>query len=136
MSADVLSVGAPRAECEGRGANRARRCLALLALAVAMVPGLGVGLAGAQATGDTGYPTVPTRPTTDPCTSDTRAPVCGTSAAVPHVGGNSGSHSLVTGGDVALLTVLGLAALGSGAALMLLLRRRPTEARGPSSRRV
>jgi hypothetical protein len=100
-----------------------RRGLGLLAL-VATMSFVGAGIATAQTTGDTSYPTVSTTPTTDPCTAPNPPSSCGTSAAVA-VGGVSSSRSLpFTGGDVALLTVLGLAAVGSGTAIVLISRRR------------
>ncbi|HEY8216537.1 MAG TPA: hypothetical protein VIH82_05350 [Acidimicrobiia bacterium] len=95
--------------------------MALSVLVMAMLL-VGAGVAAAQTTGDTSYPTVSTTPRTDPCTSSS---VCGTSATVPQVGGVSASRSLpFSGGDVALLTLLGLAAVGGGAAIVLLSRRR------------
>jgi hypothetical protein len=107
--------------------NRVRRVLGLLlVVVVAMVLTVGVGVAAAQTTGDTTYPTVSTTPTTDPCVTSSGASVCGTA----RVGGVSASRSLpFTGGDVALLTILGLAAVGSGAAIVVFSRRRSTQAR-------
>jgi len=110
--------------------NRVRRGLGLLVFAVAMVLTVGVGVAAAQTTNDTTYPTVSTPTTTDPCVSTNGASVCGTAVSVPRVGGVAASRSLpFTGGDVALLTVLGLAAVGSGVAIVVLTRRRSTAAR-------
>jgi LPXTG-motif cell wall-anchored protein len=95
-----------------------------LAALVAIAIVVGVGVAGAQTTNDTTYPTVSTSSTTDPCVTTTSAN-CGTSATVPQVAGVSASRTLpFTGGNVALLTVLGVAAIGSGLAIVLFTRRR------------
>jgi hypothetical protein len=101
------------------------RVLGLLALVAALLL-VTAGVAAAQTDG-TSYPTVSTTPTTDPCVSTSS---CGTSAVGGvSVGGVSSSRSLpFTGGDVALLTVLGLAAVGSGTAIVLIARRRSTRA--------
>jgi hypothetical protein len=73
-------------------------------------------------TEDTSYPTTPT--------SD----VAGTTVTVSRdatevrVAGASASRLPFTGGDVALLTVLGLVAFGSGLAIVVFTRRRSTSA--------
>src|SRR4029453_14793056 len=105
------------------------RALGLLAL-VAAVLLISAGVAAAQTDG-TSYPTVPTTPATDPCVSTSS---CGTSAVGGvSVGGVSSTRSLpFTGGDVALLTVLGLAAAGTGAAgVRAAASRRPPHCRSP-----
>jgi len=74
-------------------------------------------------TEDTSYPTTPTTPTTD---------VAGTSVTAPRdarVAGTSASRLPFTGGDVALLTALGLVAVGSGLAIVVFTRRRSAQAR-------
>lgn len=91
---------------------------------VALMLNVWGGIAAAQTTNDTTYPTVSTTPTTDPCTTPG---VCGT---VSNVGGARASSLPFTGGDVALLTVLGIAAVGSGVAIVLFSRRRSTAVRG------
>jgi hypothetical protein len=94
------------------------RALVLLAL-TAVILLIGTGIAGAQSDGTT-YPTISTTPTTDP----------GTSATESQVGGVSASRSLpFSGGDVGLLTLLGLVAVGSGVAIVVIARRRSTPAR-------
>jgi len=105
--------------------NRVRRGLGLLVLVVALVLTAGIGVAVAQTTGDTSYPTVSTTPTTDPCVENPG--LCGTAV----VGGArvSGSSLPFTGGDVALLTVLGLGAVGGGVAIVVLSRRRSSTTR-------
>ena len=102
--------------------NRRRGGLGLAVL-VALLLMVWGGIAAAQTTNDTTYPTVSTTPTTDPCTTPG---VCGTSGTVVNVGGARASSLPFTGGDVALLTVLGLAALGSGVAIVVFSRRRST----------
>jgi hypothetical protein len=66
-----------------------------------------------------------------PSTTVTTGSNCGTSNADPAVcgtgvGGSSASNSSLpfTGGDVALMTVLGVAAAGGGVGLVMLGRRR------------
>lgn len=81
--------------------------------------------AWAQTGGTDVYPTVPTTPTTVPCT-DTGggSSVCGTLVTVPR----SGSSLPFTGGDSALLAVLGVGAVASGGAILALSKRRSTSA--------
>jgi hypothetical protein len=77
--------------------------------------------AGAQ---EDNYPA--TTVTTDPCVDANGADVCGTVVTVPR-----GDEETLpfTGGDVALLTVLGVAAAGAGAGLVWFGRRSDANAR-------
>ena len=77
--------------------------------------------AGAQ---EDNYP--PSTVTTDPCVDANGANVCGTVVTVPR-----GDEETLpfTGGDVALLTVLGVAAAGAGAGLVWFGRRSDANAR-------
>jgi hypothetical protein len=96
---------------------RLARGLTVLALGPLLLLAAGTAVAGAQ-TQDTSYPTVSTLPvTTDPGSGGTSA-----------VGGVSAARSSLpfSGGDVALLTILGLAAVGSGVAIVVFARRRST----------
>lgn len=105
-------------------ACRVRRGLGLVVLAFSLVLMMG-GIAAAQTGDDPTYPTIPTTTTTDPCTNVNERGVCGTVA----VGGTSVARSSslpFTGGDIALLTVLGLSAVGAGVAIVVLGRRRST----------
>jgi hypothetical protein len=104
-------------------AYRVRRGLGVLLLAGAMMIAAG-GIAAAQTDGDTTYPTIPTTTTTDPCTKVNEGGVCGTVV----VEGSSVSRSSLpfTGGDVALLTLVGLGAVGAGVTIVLVGRRRST----------
>lgn len=100
--------------------------LRLLLLMGVMVFVLAPTAALAQTGGGTDvYPTVPTTPTTVPCT-DTGggSSVCGTLVTVPR----SGSSLPFTGGDVALLAVLGVGAVASGGAILAFSKRRSTSA--------
>jgi len=72
--------------------------------------------AGAQ---EDNYPVTSTS-TTNPCVDSNGANVCGTVVTVPR---GSSAELPFTGGDVALLTVLGLAAAGAGAGLVWFGRR-------------
>jgi hypothetical protein len=66
------------------------------------------------------YPTTPTTPTTD---------VAGTTVTVGDPGAVAATRASrlpFTGGDIALLTVLGVVALGSGIAVVAFTRRRST----------
>ncbi len=94
-----------------------RRGLGITLLSVVMLVLALSGIAAAQADGET-YPTI----TTDPPTS-----VGGSKVTVAR-GGTASSKLPFTGGDVALLTVLGVAAVGSGAAIVVFTRRRSTSA--------
>ena len=74
--------------------------------------------AWAQSSGD--YPPSTTVTTKhDPCVGSNGASVCGTAVTVPR----GGSALPFTGGDVALLTVLGLGAAAGGVGLVLVSRR-------------
>jgi len=99
-----------------------------LTVTVAMLLVLWGGVAAAQTTNDTTYPTVSAPPMTDPCTTATSG-VCGTAGTVVSVGRAHAGSPLFTGGDLALLTVLGIAVLGSGVWIVALSRRRSTSAR-------
>ncbi len=96
---------------------RARLCRLVLVMGLALTV-LAPATALAQ-TEEPSYPTTPTTPTTD---------VAGTTVTVgdPRVAGTRVSQLPFTGGDVALLTVLGLAALGSGIAVVVFTRRHST----------
>jgi hypothetical protein len=72
--------------------------------------------AGAQ---EDNYPVTSTS-TTNPCVDSNGASVCGTVVTVPQ---ESQATLPFTGGDVALLTVLGLAAAAAGAGLVWYGRR-------------
>jgi LPXTG-motif cell wall-anchored protein len=92
--------------------------LRLVLLVSAMVGVLLPVAAFAQTDNGTGaYPTVSTTPTTK---------VQGTvvTGAVEPAGTSSGSSLPITGGDVALLAVLGVGAVASGGAILLFTRRR------------
>jgi hypothetical protein len=93
---------------------RLARGLGLSVLCSVLLLTAGTAVAGAQSN-DTSYPTVSTLPvTTDPP---------GTSS----VGGVSAARSLpFSGGDVALLTILGVGAVASGVAIVVFARRRST----------
>jgi hypothetical protein len=81
------------------------------------------GVAAAQE-GDYPPSTIPA--TLARCTAGTNASVCGTSAAASGQATASGQAESLpfTGGDVALLTVLGLGAAAGGVALVWIGRRR------------
>jgi hypothetical protein len=68
------------------------------------------------------YPVTSTS-TTNPCKTISGNQVCGTVVTVPE---RRQQFLPFTGGDVALLTVLGLVATGAGAGLVLAGRRRST----------
>jgi hypothetical protein len=99
--------------------SRARKHLLRLTLLMsALVFVLVPAAAFAQTDGGSGeYPTTPTTPTTQvQGTVVTKAVnTAGTSTSMPF-----------TGGNVALLTVLGLGAVGAGTAIVILGRRRST----------
>ncbi len=96
-------------------ATRARLCRLVLFL------GLGLSVLAPTAafaqTEEPVYPTTPTTPTTD---------VAGTTVTAPHDPTASRSSLPFTGGDIALLTVLGVVAVASGAAVVVFTRRRST----------
>jgi len=98
------------------GVSSSLSCLVLLVSAMVFV--LLPVAAFAQTDNGTGaYPTVATTPTTK---------VQGTvvTRAVDPGGKSSGSSLPITGGDVALLAVLGVGAVASGGAILLFTRRR------------
>jgi uncharacterized surface anchored protein len=90
--------------------------LRLLLLMGVMVFVLAPTAALAQTGGTDVYPTVPTTPTTQPC--------CGTVPKSPP----PQSSLPFTGGDVALLAVLGVGAVASGGAILAFSKRRSTSA--------
>jgi len=65
------------------------------------------------------YPTPSTTVTTKQCVPGNTAHVCGTAVTVPS---NPGSHPF-TGGNVAMLTMIGLAVAAAGAGLVWVGRR-------------
>ena len=102
----------------------------VLVWAVVVIPG-GIAAAqiGDQPTAPTGSdsPTISTITTMDPCTQLGGGAICGT-RAIGGTGESSSTSLPFAGGDVALLTVLGLACAGAGVAIVLLSRRSRTRA--------
>lgn len=97
--------------------------LAALSVSLVLIGGLvGAGAAAAQTIDDTTYPTVSTTPTSDPCVASA---TCGTAGTVPNTGRASENSAFpLSGDDAALLTLLGVVAVGSGTAIVLSARRR------------
>lgn len=97
--------------------------LVVLVLVGAAMLALAPTAAVAQTGGSTdSYPTVPTTPTTVACTdSGGGASVCGTAVAAPR---SDSANLPFTGGDAALLAVLGIAALAGGGMILVFSRRR------------
>jgi len=71
------------------------------------------------------YPTISTVTTVDPCRQRSAPIVCDTASLDREAGSGTGPLPF-SGGDAALVTVLGLGAVGAGAAIVLLSRRRST----------
>ena len=93
------------------GAHLVRLLLVVSAMVFVLLP----VAAFAQTDGGTAYPTTPTTPTTE---------VQGT-VVTKSVSSSTGSLPF-TGGDVALLSVLGVAALASGAVIVVFSKKRST----------
>ena len=92
-----------------------------LVVAAVLVAVLAPGVALAQGANDN-YPPSATVTTGDPCTTRNSSGICGT--GVSRDPDASSASSPFTGGDVALLTVLGLTAALGGIGLVWLGRRR------------
>jgi hypothetical protein len=71
------------------------------------------------------YPTISTVTTLDPCGHGSAPAVCDTSPLDGEAGSDSGSLPF-SGGDAALVTIVGLGAVGAGVAIVRLSRRRTT----------